>query len=224
MSGFVRKNRPAIVSQPVSVLSTASRASRNFAMSVQIRIGGLDRRRLAARGRPTSPGQSPPSIAPRAYSFCSALADDPGGHASLILNDRRLQRIEERAAEAPRQLDEQGLVHEVALAAVRKQKPPADRLAHRVSIPIADARRQNNSPPGLRTRHISPTMASNWRSSRAKWRTALLITASAKPSGNDICSTASTRKFAPGSCGASDAASMRTDSTASSSASTPNTS
>ena len=33
VSGLVRKKRPAMVSQPVSVLSTASRASRNFAMS-----------------------------------------------------------------------------------------------------------------------------------------------------------------------------------------------
>ena len=91
-------------------------------------------------------------------------------------------------------------------------------------MPIVEASRQKNMPPDARTRHEPASIASNWASSRAKCRTALQMTTDAQRSGNESCSSGSTRKFSAGSAGARRAASARTSATASGSASAPWTS
>src|SRR6266542_5764367 len=55
--------------------------------------------------------------------------------------------------------------------------PP--REVKRLSIPIDDARRQKKRPLGLTRRQVPRSIAWKWDSSRAKWRTALLMTTSA---------------------------------------------
>ena len=47
----------------------------------------------------------------------------------------------------------------------------------------------------LSSRHVPRSIAMKCSSSSAKWSTALLRTTSAKPSGNDVSSIVSTRKF-----------------------------
>lgn len=79
-------------------------------------------------------------------------------------------------------------------------------------------------PPGLSTRHIPRTIASQWASSLAKWSTALLSTTSKLSASKDIPSTGSWRKFSVGKCGASARASDVTCATASGEVSTPQTS
>jgi hypothetical protein len=49
----------------------------------------------------------------------SVLADDPGGHAALILNDGGLEWVEEFAAEVVGELEEEWLIDEEALGPVR---------------------------------------------------------------------------------------------------------
>ena len=91
-------------------------------------------------------------------------------------------------------------------------------------MPIDEARRQKNRPPGFSTRHISPSIASNCASSRAKCITALLSTTSNDASANVMCSIGSARMFSAGRAGASDSTTLRTAATASGSASTAETS
>ena len=78
-------------------------------------------------------------------------------------------------------------VHEIAVGAVRQTVTAAARwAAPAVSMPMDEARRQKNSPPGLSTRHVPRSIAANSASSRAKCSTALLITTSAKASGKRV--------------------------------------
>ena len=77
-------------------------------------------------------------------------------------------------------------------------------------MPIDEASRQNNIPPGFTIRQVPRSIASNCASPSAKCRTALLMTTSANASGNVMRSIGSWRKLSAGRCGASATASRRT--------------
>ena len=126
----------------------------------------------------------------------------PRSSCTAVLDDRRLQRVDQRAAQLARQRDEQLLVDEVALAAVRQQEP---RRRSGASGPPSRCRTPDGRTEASRPQH-APHLAHHRREVcvvSAKCRTALLSTTSAKPSGNDISSTGSARKFSRVSRGAS---------------------
>ena len=82
-------------------------------------------------------------------------------------------------------------------------REPSAREMEQPSTPSDAARRARKTPPGFSTRHISRSLARQCASSRAKWGTALLSTASKLSPSKDRLSTGSRRKLSSGSCGAS---------------------
>src|SRR5664279_4186815 len=72
---------------------------------------------------------------------------------------------------------------------------------------MVEARRQKRTPPLLTRRHVPSSIARKCDASRAKCRTALLMTKSAEESGKLFASTGSARKFESGRRGARDRAS-----------------
>ena len=155
----------------------------------------------------------------------NSLAQHPGGHRTLVLDDGGLERIEELSAEPSGERPQDFGVHQVALTAVRAARSgrrPRDETGP--SNPMVEASRQKKSPPGASAAQDASSMARKWSGSRAKCSTALQITTSAPGRAKLWLSTASWRKLSAGSCGANSAASLRTAPTAAASPSTPATS
>lgn len=64
----------------------------------------------------------------RVIVLLTALANDPGSHAALVLNDGGLQGIDEFAFERFSEVQEKGFVDEIALGSVgREETPTSDR-------------------------------------------------------------------------------------------------
>ena len=114
----------------------------------------------------------------------------PSPALSVILNHRSLQRIHHLPAKVLRQIAQHRFIHQVPLRlhpATRCRRPEIlARFGSRYQSMIA--RRQKNNPPGFNTRQLPSSIAWKCSSSRAKCRTALLITRSAKASGKDEAS------------------------------------
>ena len=91
----------------------------------------------------------------------SRLTDHPGRHATLILDDGGLQRIEKCAAQLFGEREQHGLStrYRSVPSGNRNRRPAIG--STRCSMPMDDASRQKNRPPGFSTRHMPVSMAAN---------------------------------------------------------------
>jgi hypothetical protein len=78
----------------------------------------------------------------------------------LILHHGGFQRVGQLPTQLRGEAQQERLVHKIALRTVWQPETASRHALDLMSIPIEDASRQKNSPPGFNTRHVARSIAS----------------------------------------------------------------